>query len=80
MNSDSAPARRAAATVRSIAAHQTLFRVGVAASAWCVACTLGYYIAPGFATLVNLWWFDSPMALFELALGVWLLMKGLSAH
>ncbi len=29
------------------------------------------------ALTVNLWWFDSPMALFELALSVWLPVKGL---
>jgi hypothetical protein len=27
--------------------------------------------------MVNLWWFDSPMALFELALSFLLLFKGL---
>jgi hypothetical protein len=26
---------------------------------------------------VNLWWFDSPMAVFELVLSFWLLFKGL---
>ena len=33
---------------------------------------------PGFADVVSLWWFDSPMVLFELALSGWLLFKGLS--
>jgi hypothetical protein len=50
---------------------------GVIASAWCVACTFVYYIFPGFANVVNLWWFDSPLVIFELALSGWLLFKGL---
>jgi hypothetical protein len=36
-----------------------------------------YFIFPGFAKPVDPYWFDSPMALFELALGLWLLFKGL---
>jgi len=50
---------------------------GVVASAWCAVCTFVYYIFPAFADIVNLWWFDSPMVLFELALSGWLLVKGL---
>ncbi len=50
---------------------------GLVSSIWCVFCTFAYLIAPGFADTVNLWWFDSPMALFELALSGWLLVKGL---
>ena len=36
-----------------------------------------FIIFPDFAKVVNLWWFDSPMALFEMALSFWLLFKGL---
>jgi hypothetical protein len=50
---------------------------GVISSAWCAACTLVFYVFPDFTNLVNLWWFDSPMAIFELALSFWLLFKGL---
>lgn len=50
---------------------------GVVASVWCAACTFVYYIFPGFADAVNLWWFDTPMVLFELVLSGWLLVKGL---
>jgi hypothetical protein len=57
---------------------RTLAAFGIVASAWCVICTLVFYIVPGFAEMVNLWWFDSPMALFEIALSLWLLFKGLS--
>ena len=51
---------------------------GLIGSIWCVACTLLLYVVPDFPNLVNLWWFDSPMALFELVVGVWLLVKGLA--
>jgi hypothetical protein len=50
---------------------------GVTSSAWCVACTLIFYVFPDFSKAVNLWWFDSPMAIFELALSGWLLFKGI---
>jgi uncharacterized protein DUF4386 len=51
--------------------------VGVLSSAWCVACTLVLLIFPGFRSVVNWWWYDSPMGLFELALSFWLLFKGI---
>jgi hypothetical protein len=50
---------------------------GVISSAWCAACTFVFFIFPNFTTLVNLWWFDTPMGLFEIATSVWLLFKGL---
>jgi hypothetical protein len=51
---------------------------GVIASAFCVACTLVLYIFPNFDKIVNLWWFDTPMAIFDVALSLWLLFKGLT--
>lgn len=56
---------------------RALAAFGVISSAWCVACTFVFYIFPGFPKVVNLWLFDSPMAVFELALSFWLLFKGL---
>ncbi|HMD98243.1 MAG TPA: DUF4386 domain-containing protein [Terriglobia bacterium] len=50
---------------------------GVISSAFCVACTLVFYIFPNFDKIVNLWWFDTPMGLFDIALSFWLLFKGL---
>jgi hypothetical protein len=50
---------------------------GVIASAWCVLCAVIYLIFPTFNKIVNDYIFDSPMALFELAVSVWLLVKGL---
>jgi hypothetical protein len=52
--------------------------VGVISSAWCAACTFVLLIFPGFRSVVNWWWYDSPMGIFELALSFWLLFKGLS--
>lgn len=49
----------------------------IASAAWCVLCTIVYIIQPSFARVVNLWWFDSPFALVDIALSVWLLTKGL---
>jgi Domain of unknown function (DUF4386) len=50
---------------------------GLISSAWCVLCAFVYLVFPGFANPVNPYWFDSPMAIFELALSFWLLFKGL---
>jgi len=52
---------------------------GVIASAWCVFCAFVYLIFPNFSKIVNDYIFDSPMALFELVVSVWLLIKGLQA-
>jgi hypothetical protein len=46
---------------------------GLAASAWCAACTFIFIIDPHFAEIVNLWWFDTPMGIFDIALSLWLL-------
>jgi hypothetical protein len=50
---------------------------GVIASAWCVFCAVVYLIFPSFAKPVDPYWFDSPMALFELVISLWLLIMGL---
>jgi hypothetical protein len=52
---------------------------GVLASAWCAGCTLVLFIFPAFPRIVNLWWFDVPMVLFELAVSALLLFRGLQA-
>src|SRR3954451_22822177 len=50
---------------------------GVISSAWCVLCAFIFLIFPQFNKIVNDYIFDSPMALFELAVSFWLLFKGL---
>jgi hypothetical protein len=50
---------------------------GVISSAWCVVCAFVFLIFPHFNKIVNDYWFDSPMALFEIVLSFWLLFKGL---
>ena len=50
---------------------------GVISSAWCVFCAFVFLIFPNFQKPVNPYWFDSPMALFELVVGIWLLTKGI---
>jgi hypothetical protein len=50
---------------------------GVISSAWCVICAFVFLIFPHFNEIVNDWWFDFPMAVFELVLSFWLLFKGL---
>ncbi len=50
---------------------------GVISSAWCVICAFVFLISPHFNKIVNDYWFDSPMAIFEMVLSFWLLFKGL---
>jgi len=60
---------------RYVPAALALF--GLVSSAWCVCCTIAYLMNPAFSSVVNVWLFDMPMALFHLALSCWLLFKGL---
>jgi len=50
---------------------------GVISSAWCVLCAFLFLVFPDFDNIVNAYIFDSPMAIFELVVSVWLLFKGL---
>jgi hypothetical protein len=56
---------------------RALAAFGVISSAFCVACTFVFYIFPNFDKIVNLWWFDMLMGIFDIALSFWLLVKGL---
>jgi hypothetical protein len=56
---------------------RALAAFGVISSAWCVICAFVFLIFPGFAKPINPYWFDSPMALFEMAVSFWLVFKGL---
>jgi hypothetical protein len=50
---------------------------GLVSAAWCALCTFAFIINPAFSQIVNLWWFDSPLAIFDIVLSFWLLFKGL---
>ena len=50
---------------------------GMISSVFCAVCTLIFIIFPDFTKGVNLWWFDSPLGVFEMVLSFWLLFKGL---
>ena len=50
---------------------------GVISSAWCVLCAFLFLVFPDFNKIVNDYIFDSPMAIFELVVSLWLLLKGL---
>lgn len=56
---------------------RSLAAFGLLASAWCTACTFALFLFPEFSKAVNLWWFDTPMVLFEIALSFLLLFRGL---
>jgi Domain of unknown function (DUF4386) len=51
---------------------------GLLCSAFCAACTFAFTVSPNFANVVNLWWFDTPMGIFDLVTSFWLLFKGLT--
>jgi hypothetical protein len=56
---------------------RALSAFGVISSAWCVICAFAFIVFPNFDKTVNAYWFDMPMVIFEMALGFWLLFKGL---
>lgn len=56
---------------------RSLAVLGIIASAFCVGCTIIFYIFPHFEKIINLWWFDMPMVIFDIILSFWLLFKGL---
>src|SRR5256886_13680422 len=56
---------------------KTLAAFGLVASAWCVFCAFVFLIFPHFNEVVNDYWFDSPLAIFELVVSFWILFKGL---
>ena len=57
---------------------RALAAFGVISSAWSVICAFAFIVFPHFDATVNASWFDLPMVIFEMALGCWLLFKGLS--
>jgi hypothetical protein len=50
---------------------------GIVSSAWCVFCAFAFIIYPHFESTISAGWFDMPMVIFEIILGLWLLLKGL---
>jgi hypothetical protein len=50
---------------------------GIVASAWAVACTCCLFVDPKFGTIVDLSLFDVPLVLFEIAVGLRLMARGL---
>ncbi|MCJ7481806.1 MAG: DUF4386 domain-containing protein [Thermodesulfovibrionales bacterium] len=58
----------------------TLAAFGVISSAWCVICAFAFIVFPNFQNTVHPMWFDMPMVIFEMALGFWLLFKGLRPY
>jgi hypothetical protein len=56
---------------------RVLAMFGVISSTWCVICAFVFLIFPHFNKIINDYWFDSPMAIFEMVLSFWLLFKGL---
>src|SRR6516165_3348485 len=63
--------------LRSGYVPKMLAAFGVVSSAWCVICAFIFLVFPNFNKVVNDYWFDSPMAIFELLVSFWLLFKGL---
>ena len=50
---------------------------GIVSSVWCVFCAFAYLIFPGYGKIVHIGLFDVPLTIFEIILGLWLLIKGL---
>jgi Domain of unknown function (DUF4386) len=64
--------------LRSGYVPRLLAAFGILTSGWCVFCAFTFLVFPRFDMTVNAWWYDMPMVIFEIVLGIWLLSKGLS--
>lgn len=51
--------------------------VGIVSGGWAALCAFVFIADPAFANTVSLWWFDTPLAIFELTLSVVLVVKPL---
>ncbi|MGI0133406.1 MAG: DUF4386 family protein, partial [Candidatus Micrarchaeaceae archaeon] len=56
---------------------KTLAIFGIATSVWAVVCGFGNLAVPPFDRIVNVYLYDVPMIIFEVVLGIWLLVRGL---
>jgi hypothetical protein len=56
---------------------RALAAFGVISSTWSMICAFSFIVFPHFDKMVDAYWFDVPMTIFEIALGLWLLFKGL---
>jgi len=56
---------------------RALAAYGFISSVWAVVCAVALIVFPDFSDVVNLWWFDMPMGIFDIALSLWLLIRGL---
>lgn len=63
--------------LRSKYIPSALAAFGMLSSVFCAVCTFVFIIFPNFSKLVNLWWFDTPMGVFDIVTSFWLLFKGL---
>lgn len=59
---------------------RALANAGLVASIWCVLCTIAHFANPGFPKLVNLWFYDLPMVLFEIAASLLLLLRSMETR
>ena len=50
---------------------------GVAASVFAGVCGFAYLLFPSFGEVVSVDWYEMPIALFEMGISVWILVKGL---
>jgi hypothetical protein len=56
---------------------KSLAMFGIISCGWCVLCAIVYLVYPGFGDVLNIWFYDTFMAIFDITLSIWLLTKGL---
>lgn len=55
--------------------NRWLAMVSVLSCLWCLVCAVLHFAIPGFSGIVNLWAYDVPMALSQIVISVWLIIK-----
>ncbi len=63
--------------LRSRYVPKSLAVFGIATSIFEGGCAFAYFLTPAFGKIISENWYEAPTVLFETALSVWLLVKGL---
>lgn len=56
---------------------RALAAIGVVGAAFGVLCAFAFILVPGFGKAVDPYWYDTPLGISEIAISLWLLIRGI---
>lgn len=57
--------------------NKTLAAISMLSCLWCLVCAILHFAIPNFSLIINLWLYDLPMALSQIVISIWLIIKSL---